>query len=223
MQWLPLQIPGLGFRDLGELCRYSWAVTETLEQPAVAENSVIEPKPTAESVGAFTSSTGSLLQDELPPAGRPRSLFDPAWLFLIAGVALLGATVLVSAQAQVDDASFVRDRALAVEDHREMRINRYREFLAGVETKQPALVEALASSQLNQIPASRAAIPGTVRDNLANASVFPALEPPPFVEPPKTKIQSRLARLTSNDATRVWLLAGASVLILVGLLPASRK
>lgn len=157
------------------------------------------------------------------PETRTQGLFDPAWLFLLAGVALLGATVLVSAQAQVDDAAYVRDRALAVEKHRESRIDRYRELLVGIETKQPALVEALASSQLNQIPASRAAIPGTVTDNMANASVFPALEPPPFFEPPRTKIQSRLARLTSNDATRVWLLAGASVLILVGLLPASRK
>jgi hypothetical protein len=31
-----------------------------------------------------------------------------------------------------------------------------------------------------------------------------------------------LVRLTDNDATRVWLLVGAAVLILVGLLPASR-
>ncbi|MFO0857496.1 MAG: hypothetical protein U0640_09105 [Phycisphaerales bacterium] len=203
-------------------------MTEPCAQPAVAEDSVVEVKPMADGVVASTSPAQLIAASEaVEPAPtrvrRSRSVLDPAWLFLLAGVALLGATVLVSAQAQVDDAAYVRDRALAVEDHREQRISRYREFLVGVETKQPALVEALASSQLNQIPASRAAIPGTVRDNLANASVFPALEPPPFTEPPKTKIQSRLAQLTSNDATRVWLLAGASVLILVGLLPASRR
>jgi hypothetical protein len=137
-------------------------------------------------------------------------------------VALLAATVLVSAQAQVDEARFVRDRALMVEDHRHLRLDRYREFLAAVETRQPALIEALASSQLNQIPADRAAIPGTLQPTLADASVFPALEPQPMVEPVRTNSTSMLVRLTNNDATRVWLLVGAAVLILVGLLPASR-
>jgi len=147
---------------------------------------------------------------------------NPAWLYLIAGVALLAATVLVSAQAQVDEARFVRDRALTVEQHRQQRLDRYREFLVAVETKQPALVEALASSQLNQIPADRAAIPGTMHDSLVDASVFPALEPAPMAEPTRTHSTSMLVKLTSNDATRVWLLVGASVLILVGLLPAAR-
>lgn len=156
-----------------------------------------------------------------PARPGPRWL-DPAWLYLIAGVGLLAATVLVSAQAQVDEARFVRDRALLVEGHRQLRLDRYREFLAAVETKQPALIEALASSQLNQIPADRAAIPGTLGDTLADASVFPALEPPAMVEPKRTHSTSMLVRLTDNDATRVWLLVGAAVLILVGLLPASR-
>jgi hypothetical protein len=156
-------------------------------------------------------------------AARGPVWMDPAWLYLIAGVALLAATVLVSAQAQVDEARFVRDRALKVEDHRQLRLSNYREFLAAVETKQPALIEFLASSQLNQIPADRGAIPGTLSGSLDDASVFPGLEPPAMVEPKRTHMDSMLVRFTSNDATRVWLLVGSAVLILVGLLPASKN
>ncbi|GDX98240.1 hypothetical protein LBMAG48_06440 [Phycisphaerae bacterium] len=151
------------------------------------------------------------------------AFFDPTWLFLVAGVALLAATVLVAAQDDVDEANHLRDQVLAVEQHRETRLNNYREFLAAIDEKQPALVQSLASSQLNQIPADRAAIPGTVQDNSVNASVFPALEPPPVVLPVQTKVDSTLRRLATTDATRIWLLAGGALCILLGLLPASRK
>lgn len=156
-----------------------------------------------------------------PPKPFP-AFFDPAWLYLLAGLALLAATVLVSAQVDLEAAQHQRDIVLAVERHREDRLNRYKEFLAALDAREPALVESLAGSQLNQIPASRAAIPGTVRDNAVDASVFPALEPPPVALPPAMQTRSLLTRLTTNDATRLWLLAGSAVLILVGLLPASK-
>lgn len=150
-------------------------------------------------------------------------LFDPAWLFLLAGLALVSATVLVSAQTQLDEVRHQRDRVLAIEEHRQQRLDRYKEYLDALTQGQPALVESLAGSQLNQIPADRAAIPGTVREGASlEASIFPALEPPPLREPAQFETPSTLARLASNDATRIWLLAGGAVLILVGLLPASR-
>lgn len=149
--------------------------------------------------------------------------FDPTWLFLVAGVALLAATVLVAAQDDVEEAQHLRDQVLAVETHRETRLNNYKEFLAALDEKQPALVQSLASSQLNQIPADRAAIPGTVQDNTVDASVFPALEPQPVVLPVRTRVDSTLRRLATTDGTRIWLLAGGALCILLGLLPASRR
>ncbi len=149
-------------------------------------------------------------------------MFDPGWLFLLAGLAMLGATALISAQRDVDDARWLRDRMLAAEAHRQERIGRYEEFLGAVDERQPALIESLAAAQLNQIPADRAAIPGTVRDNLADASVFPALEPPALRLPPRQVVDSTLSRWISGDTTRIWLLAGSVMMILVGLLPQSR-
>jgi hypothetical protein len=151
------------------------------------------------------------------------AFFDPTWLFVLAGVAMLAATVLVAAQDDIDDARFARDQVLAVEAHRETRLNNYKEFLAALDERQPALIESLASSQLNQIPAERAAIPGTVHDNTVDASVFPALEPPPVQLPQRTRVNSVLRHLATSDATRIWLLAGSALCILLGLLPASRK
>lgn len=55
------------------------------------------------------------------------------------------------------------------------------------------------------------------------ASVFPALEPPPVVLPVQTKVDSTLRKLATTDATRVWLLAGGALCMLLGLLPASKK
>jgi hypothetical protein len=154
--------------------------------------------------------------------GQP-VFFDPTWLFLVAGVALVAATVLVAAQDDVDEARHRRDVQLAIELHRETRLNNYKEFLAALDEKQPALVQSLASSQLNQIPADRAAIPGTVADNLVEASVFPALEPQPVVLPVQTKVDSTLRTLATTDGTRLWLLAGGALCLLLGLLPASRR
>lgn len=152
----------------------------------------------------------------------PAALFDPGWLFLLAGLALLGATAWITAANETADARIARDRLLAAEAHRHERIGRYEEFLGAIEQQQPALIESLAAAQLNQIPADRAAIPGTVRDNLADASVFPALEPPALRLPAKRDVDSRLSRLISSDTTRMILLAGSALMILIGLLPPSR-
>ncbi|MFO0833201.1 MAG: hypothetical protein U0637_15315 [Phycisphaerales bacterium] len=152
----------------------------------------------------------------------PAALFDPGWLFLLAGLALLGATAWISASNDTAEARITRDRLLAQEAHRQERISRYEEFMGAIEQKQPALIESLAAAQLNQIPADRAAIPGTVRDNQVDASVFPALEPPPLHLPERRSIDSRLARLVSGDLTRMLLLGGSALMILIGLLPPSR-
>jgi hypothetical protein len=162
-----------------------------------------------------------------PPAGdTPRekraAILDPGWLFLLAGLALVGATALISAQHDAALARWARDRVLAAEAHRNERLARHEEFLGALEQRQPALVESLAAAQLNQIPAERAAIPGTVRDLRADASVFPALEPPPLRLAPAPKPRSTLAKWAVGERSRMWVYAGGTLMILIGLLPSSR-
>jgi len=155
-------------------------------------------------------------------ATRSPALIDPGWLFLLSGLALLGATVLIPAAEDLDKARWQRDRALLVEAHRLERLTRYDEYLAALDTREPALVLSLAASQLNQIPADRAPIPGRALSAGSSASVFPGLEPAPLKLPQRLRMGSLLERWTTDNRTRLWLIAGGAACVLIGLLPQSR-
>ena len=160
-----------------------------------------------------------------PTHPAPIALFDPGWLFLLAGLALLAATVLIPAADELAEVRLQRDRALMLEAHRVTRIDRYGEYLGALDREEPSLVVALAESQLNQIPQGRqpiieqpqplVGVPGAG----ASASVFAGLEPPPPTLPERVRIDSRLERWTTNDTTRPWLIAGGALCLLIGLLP----
>ena len=55
----------------------------------------------------------------------------------------------------------------------------------------------------------------------SSASVFVSLEPPPIELPGFEETPSTLARLTTGERTRLWVLAAGAVLVLIGLLPPS--
>lgn len=148
---------------------------------------------------------------------------DPGWLFLLAGLALLGATLLIPAADELDQARWLRDRALAIEAHRKARIARYEEYVSALDQREPDLVLTLAASQLNQIPVDRAVIPGMHDARTASISVFPALEPEPLPLVERKKVESRLARLATGEKSRLWMIAGGSLCVLVGLLPTTRR
>ena len=154
----------------------------------------------------------------------PIALFDPGWLYLAAGIALIGATVLIPAMDELAEVRLQRDRALVLEEHRAERLKRYEDYLAALQREEPSLVMALAASQLNQIPSDRSLIlesPQSVPPP-ASASVFTGLEPPPIALPERQPIDSVLHRWTTSDRSRTWLLAVGAVCLLVGLLPRSR-
>jgi hypothetical protein len=158
-----------------------------------------------------------------PQSQRAPFLIDPGWLFLLAGLALVGATVLIPASDDLAATRFQRERALAIEAHRLERLARYEEYLAALDNKDPSLVLSLAASQLNEIPEDRAPIPGQrgALGAMADASVFPSLEPPPMKLPERRESPSILDRWTNSNPTRVWLIAAGAACVLVGLLPAS--
>ncbi len=156
-------------------------------------------------------------------------LLDPGWLFVIAGLTLLLSSVLIPAAEQVREALWQRDRALLVEQHRQDRIKRYEEFSSALETGEKSLVLSLAASQLNEIPADRIPIGvgtttgGYTDINAGSASVFPNLEPDPLELPEYQKFESTLSRMVTSEKTRPWILVVGAVLVLVGLLPASKR
>lgn len=161
------------------------------------------------------------------PNLRPaRPLFDPGWLFIISGVALLACCVLIPASNEVEEARFRRTEALKVEAHRSLRLARYEEYIGAVDSRQRQVLLALAESQLNQIPTDRGALPiGKHKSELggADASVFPALEPPAFVPGEYNPTVSRLEELVTSEKSRKWVLITGLVSVLVGLVIGVRK
>ncbi len=176
-------------------------------------------RPDAASHAAPESAPGRAMGRALSRPGRPIVLFDPGWLFLIAGLAILAATVLIPAKDDLEEARWLRDRALAVEQHRVDRLDRYTDYLKSLDDADQSLIQSLAASQLNQIPSDRMPLPGATETGRSSASVFPALEPEPLLLNDRAKVGSMLERWTTDDKTRIWLIAGGALCVLIGLLP----
>jgi hypothetical protein len=159
--------------------------------------------------------------DESSP--NVKALFDPGWVFLVAGLALLCALAIIPAMADVDAVKVKKDQVLAIERHRESRISRYEEFIGAVDNREPSLLVSLAESQLNQIPSDRGALPTGSSSGRGDASVFPSLEPEPLVLPTHERPISRLERLSTDEKTRPVVMAVGAVCVLLGLLPLTRR
>ena len=150
---------------------------------------------------------------------RARGAFlDPGWLFLAAGLALLGAVLVIPAHDDLREAEFLRDRALTIEAHRQARLDRYQEYIDALDREEPSLVVALAASQLNEIPMDRVPLLDDSDMASSSASVFPALEPPPIALPERAKVESMLQRWSTDDRSRLWLIAGGAFCVLLGLI-----
>lgn len=155
----------------------------------------------------------------------PLVRLDAGWLFLIAGVGLLGATVLIPAQRELALARWQRDQAAAIERQREERRTRYGGYLNALDRNDESVVLSLVGTQLNKSPADRVPITLPGDPAIVSASVFPSLEPPALrlVPTPDFKAgESTLERWTTDEKVRVWMLAGGVLSILVGLLPPAR-
>ena len=149
-------------------------------------------------------------------------LLDAGWLFLLAGLALLIATVLIPAQRDVAKARHNLAQAAAIEDNRLERMRRYQEYLDALKRGDEATVRALAAVQLNQAPEGTALLTQTGELGTRSASVFPSLEPPPVEARAWRENPSLLEKWATDDRTRLWLIAGGGFLVLIGLLPPAR-
>lgn len=153
------------------------------------------------------------------PARPLLAPLDPGWLFLLAGLVMLAAAVLIPAQHDLADARWRRDAALAHERNRLERLGRYEEYLAAIDRADPALVESLATSQLGLVPKGGEPVGSLAHPNMLDASVFRQLEPGAVTVASPPTSDSILSRLVSARQTRLWVIAGAAVCVLIGALP----
>lgn len=145
------------------------------------------------------------------------SVIDPGWLFLLGGLALLSAAMIIPSRDQLEEARWQRDRTLATEAHATERLQRYRSYLGSLDRGEPEVIRALAATQLNLIAADRRLLDASATPG--DASVFGPLEPPPPTNPPRAIPDSRLRRLAVEPGSRLWLLAAGLFATFVGLLP----
>lgn len=153
------------------------------------------------------------------PARPLLAPFDPGWLFLASGLALLSAAVLIPAQQNLADARWRRDAALAHEHNRLERLHRYEAYLHALESRDPTLVASLASSQLGLVRRGAEPISSTTHPNLRDASVFRELEPGAVTVSAPPVQRSALSSLVTSRKTRLWVVGAAAVCVLIGTLP----
>lgn len=163
-------------------------------------------------------------------APRPtnRSWLDPGWMLLIAGVALLGAALILPAQAELRQAQIDRDVAQALYNWRQTHLENHRHFADRLEDPDDALLLSLVSTQLNMIPVTSNAVP-TLATSFSDhsepaddASPFAALLPayqPPQVHAP---FESILMKWTAHPRGQLLVLATGILLAFLGLISAGR-
>ena len=100
------------------------------------------------------SGTRPSLVDRVAPIAR----FSPGWPFLIAGLIVVGAVMLVPAWRDVQSVRLERDRLQAVVDYEARRVEATEAMLAAVESGDPELERRLIAWQLNLLPAGDVAL-----------------------------------------------------------------
>lgn len=154
---------------------------------------------------------------------RAGPLLDPGWLFLVAGMVLIAATVLIPAQKELEEVRFAVKRAEAAAAHRGERLGNYQKYLGDLRAGDISTIQSLAAMQLNQAPESLDVLVPSGDLPKRTASVFTALEPPPLVLPEKHEPPaSLLEQWATSDRARLWLLAAGATCLFIGLLPPAR-
>ncbi len=150
--------------------------------------------------------------------GRASILFDPGWLFLVAGLVLIASAVLVPASYDLWVMRTQLRHLDAQERENFARLEAYSRFVHDLETSEPQLVRRLAASQLNLVPRGETPVimassanqtpiqwvDATVQPVHANISPFP---------------DSLLSRLTLGRKA-LWVVGAGAMCIFLGLLSA---
>jgi hypothetical protein len=154
--------------------------------------------------------------DAAAAAHRPLFRLDPGWPFLLAGLALLVAALLIPAQRELHD---LRQELRAVEAGESRvfaRLQAYDQFLSDVRAGDPQLVRRLAAAQLNMVPKGEDSLLLTPGLNQTVAQWIDESVPDPVVaaEPYPDTLLARLAL----GPHRLWMMAAAVFLLFVGFI-----
>ncbi|MFG0258027.1 MAG: hypothetical protein ACF8GE_09015 [Phycisphaerales bacterium JB043] len=166
----------------------------------------------------------------MAPPREPRSTrwfdaLDAGWLYLLGGLGLLVATVLIPASDDLARARLQHDRAEALEARASERLRLHSDYLDALARGDETVLMSLAQQQLNAVPEGVRVVYLDDRDVEASfeASVVRDLEPSPTVLAELDLPQTVLRRWTTDNSARMWLILGGGVCVLFGLLPPARS
>ena len=149
------------------------------------------------------------------PLSSPLRL-DPGWPFLLAGLAVCCASILVPAHEDLATLREQTGRLHAQEGASLARLNAQVEFIEQLEANDPALVRRLAASQLNLVPADQTPVLLASSRTAGVSEWIDATLPAPE-HGPKERSRTLLSRLT-NGTHRLWIMAAGVMAVFVGLL-----
>jgi len=147
---------------------------------------------------------------------RPILSPDPGWFFILAGLGLIVAALLVPVHQQTHE---LRSKVARMENDEQVmrdRLRAYADFLAAIDDGDPTLLRRLVTAQLNQIRAEDEPI------LLASSIDLPvtdwieaAVEPRPVVvsDYPRTSLTELV-----TGTWRQWIIGGSVLCLFVGLL-----
>ena len=139
----------------------------------------------------------------------------PSWLFLVSGLVLAAATVLIPAERDRAQAAWQHERAQAIEQHARLRVARYEAAIDALDTRDPVFLAHLR----RQLDPDAATPTGSTL--LIRRGGGPLLGLDPVFEPPAAPrpTNSTLATLVTSNRSRLWIIAAAALCLLLGVLP----
>ena len=142
------------------------------------------------------------------------------WACFISGIILIIAASILPLRADLEWTRHQRNLALVTEQENAARNVSYAAMIDAIDQKNPDTLRLLAQSNLGMIPADRDALlmPGQSADPMT----FELLEPAPLPRPEFAPNYSRLEKLVMIPKSRLWVIAGGILLVLIGILPAAR-
>jgi hypothetical protein len=153
---------------------------------------------------------------DVKPLTRPLFFLDAGWLFIMAGIAVCAAGVLLPAQSDLEALRRQLHQLQSEETRAYARLKAHADFMDQVDRADPSLVRRLAAAQLNMLPE------GDTPVLLAGSTSSPVTS---WIEntieldirAPKPKPVSTLGRW-ANGPNRLWFFGGGIMAVFVGLI-----
>jgi len=142
------------------------------------------------------------------------------WGFFACGIVLVVAAAILPLNADLEWTRHQADLALVIEQENVARNASYTGMVAAIENQNPDTLRLLAQANMGLIPATHDALvsPGYRSDPM----MFELLEPAALQRPVFAPRYSRLEKLVMAPKSRLWVIAGGMLLVLIGVLPAAK-